>query len=1312
MARVHIAGDFGGRGEGPTATRLEADLPDDGWDLIFNKQLTSPTGQSREIDVIIVAPNVVFVVEEKSWSGSIHGNENGWVLRSGESYPSPVNTVEMLAKRLAGYLRDAVPALRSSLSGHFVFTRVVLSDPDARCAVRDQRISTTVLKLSEAAEDLKRFDKLHSGPNSIATFRRQVIERLVGLPDQPKTPRQVGQFEVVESLPSHGVVRSLRARHSDGTERILKLVRPPVTMQLDRADQWRLASVREYDALKAAADVGHAPRVDPYFLWDQDRVYVFPVHPVRGKSLRADRISAQPGPKRIAGVLLKAFEALAKVHEAGVVHRALTPDRVHLGADDTTYFSDFAIARIDERATIADVASELLPNDFYRAPECRVELGLAEQASDVYSLFASIQYWATGIEPEEDALPTLSSQPSDWKKELFTLWTDLSHQCLREDERSRPTARAVVENIARILDHSTGASTGQGTEFAPGAVIQDRYRIVRELGSGGSATTYLADDLVVDFRVVLKRIRHPEFVRSLGLQEYKALRRLQHRNLPQVIDVYGAESPFHLKLEYVAGNSVRDLGEELRGDLSGVTRIALQVADALSFLDEHNLKHRDVSPGNILVPEDDQQPVRLIDFGIATSADGRQTLVGTPVYRAPEVEAGSNPWTHRADVYSLGVVLIEALLGRLPYRHGEMGNTKSEVLPPTPDELALAGNERILDVLFRACDPDPTKRYESAKVFASALRDAIASPVKVTVEGREVVNPFVQQLRQAYRNSVAGNADNRGLDTEFAESTYVPTRLDELLLPRLSGELGLPPAVVFLSGNPGDGKTAFLQRLRVRLVDLGGSVRDESAAGWSIQLKERRYASVYDASESHEGRSADEMLDEALTPLAGSEPAEVSYTAAIAINDGRLLSFFERYGERYAWLWRRVQSTLFRTDEQVDDVIVVDLKQRALVGQRSPEDSLVAGLVRRFTDEGNWRVCEDCAARKECPIRYNALSFASPDTSERTLASVHRLMLLTHLRREKRATIRDFRSALAYMLTGDRGCAEVHDVRARGISPLADREWLYFNAAHSGQGCPDLLLDEWKTMDPATIAAPRLDRHLWFHREPQFAPTIQRLVAQTGQKPMVPVASNGDADHDWLASMKRRYFFEGETEEAQHAGFVLPGRLMAYRYLEDFVAAVSADAADQSVLRRLLRGLSRSDGVPAEACEGTLSLTTSNATPEFCVIKRLPYEQFDLHRERDPGPYIEHMPDRLWLLHRSTGARLSIGLDLFELLMRASDGLVPAADEQRALLEELAAFKNHLLAQHTTEVALVEGGMRVHRVSVSDGIISLEEAAT
>lgn len=710
------------------------------------------------------------------------------------------------------------------------------------------------------------------------------------------------------------------------------------------------------------------------------------------------------------------------------------------------------------------------------------------------------------------------------------------------------------------------------------------------------------------------------------------------------------------------------------------------------------------------MPEEDDDAIRLIDFGIAAAGTDRQTLVGTPVYRAPEVESGASPWTPQADLYALGTVLFESLVGRLPYVVEEDRPNKSRLTEPTEEERARCG-ERVLAVLQRTCHPDPGKRYLSAAAFSAALKTAVETPVAITVEGERIVNPFVDELRRAYRNSRIGNADNRGLDTQFADTTYVPTRLDLELLPALSGETGTPPRLAILSGNPGDGKTAFLQRLRQRLIERGGTPLSESAAGWRIRLDGRMYTSVYDASESHEGMSADTLVDEALTPLSGDQAPELPYTAAIAVNDGRLLAFFDTYGQRkYPWLWSRLSKAIFTGQEAEDGIVLVDLKARALVGTTHRDRSLLGGILGEFTSPKRWSVCDNCSAREDCPIRFNASTFQPSPLGDRAAAALHRLFLITHLRRDKRATIRDLRSAVAYLITSDRGCEDVHGRRLAGSSPLSDRDWLYFNAAHSGRGGPDLLLDEWADIDPATVPTPRLDRFFWFHREAADAPAIGKSLESAPHRPPVTLSAPLGEDQAWLASMKRRYFFEGRHEGLgwEEGSSSRPLALTPYRYLDTFVDVLAAKVSDQAAIARLLLGVSRSDGVPAEACGDTLSLsTTGGADNELCVVKRFANGQFLIQRSTAPARFIESTADRLWLVHSSTGIRLSIGLDLFELLCRAADGLVPSAEEQRALLEELATFKNQLLSQPTDEVALIEGGRRAHHVDVKDGIITL-----
>jgi hypothetical protein len=121
----------------------------------------------------------------------------------------------------------------------------------------------------------------------------------------------------------------------------------------------------------------------------------------------------------------------------------------------------------------------------------------------------------------------------------------------------------------------------------------------------------------------------------------------------------------------------------------------------------------------------------------------------------------------------------------------------------------------------------------------------------VLADGEWVENPFVHNLQALYRNSRLGNAENRGLDSKFAQETYVPTSMDTQLLPAvLEGHYWL----VLLTGNPGDGKTAFLEKIGERLRDKGAIEKEwDRANGWYYVLDRHEFLANFDASESSRG---------------------------------------------------------------------------------------------------------------------------------------------------------------------------------------------------------------------------------------------------------------------------------------------------------------------------------------------------------------------------------------------------------------------------------------------------------------------------
>ena len=226
------------------------------------------------------------------------------------------------------------------------------------------------------------------------------------------------------------------------------------------------------------------------------------------------------------------------------------------------------------------------------------------------------------------------------------------------------------------------------------AVLTDRYRIERQIGSGGMATVYLADDLKLDRQVALKVLR-PELGAVLGterfLAEVKITARLDHPHILTLIDSGSAGGLLYYVLPYVRGESLRDLlNREQQLSVEQSLAIAKQVGSALDYAHRKGVVHRDIKPENILLQEGEAM---LADFGIALavqeSGGSRLTetglSLGTPHYMSPEQATGDRTVDARSDLYSLASVLYEMLVGEPPIT----GKTVQAVIAKLLTETAM-----------------------------------------------------------------------------------------------------------------------------------------------------------------------------------------------------------------------------------------------------------------------------------------------------------------------------------------------------------------------------------------------------------------------------------------------------------------------------------------------------------------------------------------------------------------------------------------------------------------------------------------------
>ncbi len=215
--------------------------------------------------------------------------------------------------------------------------------------------------------------------------------------------------------------------------------------------------------------------------------------------------------------------------------------------------------------------------------------------------------------------------------------------------------------------------------------LADRYAVQEEIGAGGMATVYLAEDLKLHRKVALKVLR-PELAAALGperfLREIEIAAKLHHPHILPLHDSGEVDGFLYYVMPYVEGESLRDrLNREKQLPLDDALQFAREVADALSYAHSHDVVHRDIKPENILL---EAGHAVIADFGIAravTAAGGERLTetgvsIGTPHYMSPEQAAGSEELDGRSDVYSLGCVLYEMLGGSPPF----VGTTAQEIL--------------------------------------------------------------------------------------------------------------------------------------------------------------------------------------------------------------------------------------------------------------------------------------------------------------------------------------------------------------------------------------------------------------------------------------------------------------------------------------------------------------------------------------------------------------------------------------------------------------------------------------------------------
>ncbi len=323
--------------------------------------------------------------------------------------------------------------------------------------------------------------------------------------------------------------------------------------------------------------------------------------------------------------------------------------------------------------------------------------------------------------------------------------------------------RPQIEAVSQIEDSLiSGVPTGGGAAEEELPERLSGHKILGLIGAGGMGRVLLAFDERLGRKVAIKtlsrRYRSNSHLRLRFMQEARAMARLSHPNVARIYNLGPAEEEPHFVMEHLEGTPLTEAAQAL--SLLQKAELMHKVALAVDFLHRHQVLHRDLKPGNILVGPD-LEP-KVLDFGLALQAEEKENrvtsvgdVVGTPDYLSPEqTRAGAAPVDARSDVFSLGAVFYEMLTGAVPF-HGE---TYSELVegirerdPALPRRVNPAVPGELQNICLKALEKNPADRYTSARDLADDLQRFIAGEsvlASPTTYLRVMTGKIAQHLRE------------------------------------------------------------------------------------------------------------------------------------------------------------------------------------------------------------------------------------------------------------------------------------------------------------------------------------------------------------------------------------------------------------------------------------------------------------------------------------------------------------------------------------------------------------------------------------
>ena len=1340
------------------------------------------SGEIFEVDLAVIAPHAIYLADVKGTHGLIDVYGPKWYPERRQPYTSPLLKLRGHARSLKGIITASQPG-RRDLEAIYVDCAIVLAEPDAvlqdpggRDAPNVTTLAKSVAFFQNAARIPGKFSK------NISSMHNMVLKGLQGVAKPRSGPLRFNSWEVDERLggtDSYTEYRGFNSYAGDKSGHVLLrvYVADPYLPSAER-EQQRTRIANAYNALNHMPGHPDIIGVRDFFATEAEDRYVLVTEDVSGQALRLhiDKPNLALTLDQKYRVAAELLDALAHAHEYGVVHRNITPSTLLLGTDGHLRIIGFDFARTggDRSLTIAhEIVDDLEP--LYQAPEAFREPANASPASDMFSAGVVLYEMFTGDKPFSsptevfDQGAMFAVRPSQARGELAADVDGWLQKLCAFDPDRRPSARQAGTELLALLEaeadtpanprpaeedlepQNEQASAVDYSRLPPGTLVASKYQVEKRLGAGAFGVVYKVIDTLGDVPRALKLIlkdRHSTLERLK--KEYRTLLRVpEHPNVVRVYDAQFSETghvPPFIVFEYVDGLDIGEMVAQRLFSPEDALDLAKQVTEGLAHLHRHGAYHCDIKPRNLLWT---QSGVRIIDFNVSVLATGSNGQGGgSRRYLPPDLDLSAVPQSadHAdRDLYALGITLYEAITGRYPWDAATPPLRVKAADPRTFSGLANLAPE-LVEAVLKAIAPKRADRFGSAIELQAVLRnirqarrpasetssdsgsffwtgsDDIGEPVPPNT------NPYVSRLVTLYSQSSHSNSGTRGLDP-MAAQTYVETALDRELQPALlRGEFRL----VLITGNAGDGKTAFLQHLETRAEDRQAILDPALVNGRRFRLGGLTFLTNYDGSQDEGDQANDDVLSAFFAPFEGPDSAAwpSDEVRLIAINEGRLVDFLSANASRFPLLDQVVRTGLV-TGSPLHGVAVVNLNLRSVVhdplgydSEEEPGDeSIFARTLRRLTHERFWEACESCDLRDRCYAYHNARTFQDPVAGPKVVQRLKSIYTLSHLRGLHHITLRDMRSALSYMLVSSRDCRQIHDLYQAGDRDAIVQSF-YFNSWMGGdQPSGDRLLNLLKDMDMGASADPRLDRNLDFV-SPSGDRTLFRFDLRGDYDRAVlrslfadlprdysgrPTLERGRTHQRYVGMARRRAFFE-----RRDGGWL---QMLPYRSAERMIRLVAHGSAVDGLLPEVLRAINRGEGLHDLSKLGEILALQVREVERGSVksYRVFPAERFSISvvDAANRARFVEHMPSGLVLRYRGIAgaeAELPVGLDVFEMLERLNEGYRPSIEEERGYYLSLAVFKNTLSSEPYQEVLLTVTGHNFYRVARhGDGRLEMSE---